>query len=124
MIAISSTRSRRRSSRSRAMARSCATTAITSLPGRPPPRTARSGGLRHMPSFDAPTKTGLLQLLEDLRSHLAPIKENTETVDGWRDRLLRDDETVAEDLYFLFLPTGDLQDLSIAEGWGDEFLDL
>ncbi len=37
-------------------------------------------------------------------------------------RLKNNDFSKIEDLIFLFLPTSDLQEISISSGWGEEFL--
>ena len=40
------------------------------------------------------------------------------------EKLRQGDYQTLENLYLMFLPTGSFQELSVSNGWGDEFLQL
>jgi hypothetical protein len=76
----------------------------------------------------------LLLVLDDVRA-LVALPDNDFSFSGWRDReaALRELDAFARrveagalpsGLEVLFLPTGRLQEVSLASGWGEEFLSL
>jgi len=51
-------------------------------------------------------------------------KELRDELDAYIAQLKENDLNCLEDLYGLFLPTCDLQDISIPNGWSDEYIRL
>jgi hypothetical protein len=51
-------------------------------------------------------------------------KELRDELDGYIAQLKENDLSCLEELYGLFLPTCDLQDISIPNGWSDEYVRL
>jgi hypothetical protein len=85
------------------------------------------------------TNKNCIQLAKVLREarQLLARPENDFTWSGWKssdDALRQIDEFIAlieagnlpkrTEIEFLFLPTGDIQEVSVSSGWGAEFLTL
>lgn len=51
-------------------------------------------------------------------------KELIDDLDKYIEKLERKDETIFSKINFLIAPTGDLQEVSLSSGWGEEFLRL
>lgn len=52
------------------------------------------------------------------------VQELLDELNDCTNRLRKNDLSYIEKLKVLFLPTGDLQDISISSGWGQEYLTI
>jgi len=50
--------------------------------------------------------------------------EVIEELELLKAKIEKQDESARHKLLFLLLPTGDLQEISLSSGWGDEFLEI
>ena len=57
-------------------------------------------------------------------SSYGSYEELMETLDEYKQALKNKDLSKLSELKFLFLATGDLQEIALSNGWGDEFLKL
>jgi len=51
-------------------------------------------------------------------------KEVIELIDGFARRIGAGDKTVFEEINYAFAPTGTFQDISINNGWGQEYIEI
>lgn len=52
------------------------------------------------------------------------ITELLQELDLYTEKIIRNDASVINDLKILIAPTGSLQEISIDNGWGDDFIEI
>ena len=57
-------------------------------------------------------------------SHWDNVDDAVKELDDHKSRFLKNDFSKLDDASFLFAPTGSLQEVSLSNGWGDEFIQL
>ena len=57
-------------------------------------------------------------------SHWDNVDEAIKELENHKSRFLKNDFTKLDEASFLFAPTGSLQEVSLSNGWGDEFIQL
>ena len=57
-------------------------------------------------------------------SHWDNVDDAIKELEDHKYRFLKNDFSKLDDASFLFAPTGSLQEVSLSNGWGDEFIQL